>query len=285
MARTIKHSKIKNTGIIFELLTRQITVDILNNKRSKAVKLLKNYFHESKELGKELNLYKVLSSKTKLSEIRANHLVDAVLKSRGNLSNKKIKTEKYNLIKEIKDNYGDDFFNAKIPNFKLNASIYKLFLSESSGFEFNPEDAVQSRYTIVENLNKEHKKVVEKKNPFTKEEKDLRLLAYNILVEKFNKKYKNLSADQKKLLKEYINNLSNSNNLREYINEEYKKVHKVLKELIKGVDNKVTKIKLRETIKKLTPIKSSMTIKDNQVVSLMRFYELIKEIRRVQTKN
>jgi|TARA_Y100000114_G_scaffold145800_1_gene155798 hypothetical protein len=285
MARTIKHSKIKNTGIIFELLTRQITVDILNNKSSKAVKLLKNYFHESKELGKELNLYKVLSSKTKLSEIRANHLVDAVLKSRGNLSNKKIKTEKYNLIKEIKDNYGDDFFNAKIPNFKLNASIYKLFLSESSGFEFNPEDAVQSRYTIVENLNKEHKKVVEKKNPFTKEEKDLRLLAYNILVEKFNKKYKNLSADQKKLLKEYINNLSNSNNLREYINEEYKKVHKVLKELIKGVDNKVTKIKLRETIKKLTPIKSSMTIKDNQVVSLMRFYELIKEIRRVQTKN
>ena len=285
MARTIKHSKIKNTGIIFELLTRQITVDILNNKRSKAVKLLKNYFHESKELGKELNLYKVLSSKTKLSEIRANHLVDAVLKSRGNLSNKKIKTEKYNLIKEIKDNYGDDFFNAKIPNFKLNASIYKLFLSESSGFEFNPEDAVQSRYTIVENLNKEHKKVVEKKNPFTKEEKDLRLLAYNILVEKFNKKYKNLSADQKKLLKEYINNLSNSNNLREYINEEYKKVHKVLKELIKGVDNQVTKIKLRETIKKLTPIKSSMTIKDNQVVSLMRFYELIKEIRRVQTKN
>ena len=285
MARTIKHSKIKNTGIIFELLTRQITVDILNNKRSKAVKLLKNYFHESKELGKELNLYKVLSSKTKLSEIRANHLVDAVLKSRGNLSNKKIKTEKYNLIKEIKDNYGDDFFNAKIPNFKLNASIYKLFLSESSGFEFNPEDAVQSRYTIVENLNKEHKKVVEKKNPFTNEEKDLRLLAYNILVEKFNKKYKNLSADQKKLLKEYINNLSDSNNLREYINEEYKKVHKVLKELIKGVDNKVTKIKLRETIKKLTPIKSSMTIKDNQVVSLMRFYELIKEIRRVQTKN
>ena len=285
MARTIKHSKIKNTGIIFELLTRQITVDILNNKSSKAVKLLKNYFHESKELGKELNLYKVLSSKTKLSEIRANHLVDAVLKSRGNLSNKKIKTEKYNLIKEIKDNYGDDFFNAKIPNFKLNASIYKLFLSESSGFEFNPEDAVQSRYTIVENLNKEHKKVVEKKNPFTKEEKDLRLLAYNILVEKFNKKYKNLSADQKKLLKEYSNNLSNSNNLREYINEEYKKVHKVLKELIKGVDNKVTKIKLRETIKKLTPIKSSMTIKDNQVVSLMRFYELIKEIRRVQTKN
>ena len=285
MARTIKHSKIKNTGIIFELLTRQITVDILNNKSSKAVKLLKNYFHESKELGKELNLYKVLSSKTKLSEIRANHLVDAVLKSRGNLSNKKIKTEKYNLIKEIKDNYGDDFFNAKIPNFKLNASIYKLFLSESSGFEFNPEDAVQSRYTIVENLNKEHKKVVEKKNPFTKEEKDLRLLAYTVLVEKFNKKYKNLSADQKKLLKEYINNLSNSNNLREYINEEYKKVHKVLKELIKGVDNKVTKIKLRETIKKLTPIKSSMTIKDNQVVSLMRFYELIKEIRRVQTKN
>ena len=156
-----------------------------------------------------------------------------VLKSRGNLSNKKIKTEKYNLIKEIKDNYGDDFFNSKIPNFKLNASIYKLFLSESSGFEFNPEDAVQSRYTIVENLNKEHKKVVEKKNPFTKEEKDLRLLKYNILVEKFNKKYKNLSVDQKKLLKEYINNLSNSNNLREYINEEYKKVHKVLKELIK----------------------------------------------------
>ena len=61
MSYNKKHNKIKNTGILFELLTRQITVDILNNKKnSSAIKILKKFFNENTELGKENQLYKVL---------------------------------------------------------------------------------------------------------------------------------------------------------------------------------------------------------------------------------
>ena len=56
---SVKHSKYKNTGILFELLVRQITADTLDGKDSPARKILKNYFggikflypkHSSKKL-------------------------------------------------------------------------------------------------------------------------------------------------------------------------------------------------------------------------------------------
>ena len=64
MSKKLKHSKIKNTSILFELLTRQITADVLANKSTKTVKIVKEFFNEKTELGKELQLYKILSEKT-----------------------------------------------------------------------------------------------------------------------------------------------------------------------------------------------------------------------------
>ena len=183
MVRKLKHSKIKNTSILFELLTRQITADVLDGKSTKSVKIVKKYFNENTELGKELQLYRLLSEKHYQSESRANNLLDIVVESRNKLSNSKLRNEKYNLIKEIKENYNvNDFFNGRITNYKLFASIYNTFQSETSPTVFNPEAVINAKFTILEHITS--KKVTEKQikekvlSEYNKKDKDLRLLAY-----------------------------------------------------------------------------------------------------------
>ena len=285
MSLKTKHSKIRNTGILFELLTRQITVDVLNNdKKGSAAKILKEFFNKKTQLGKEYELYRVLTTENYKSEIKANHLVDAVVKTHKKINNSTLKREKYNLIKEIKKNYNvNDFFMARIPNYKVNASIYKIF---DSIYGTNPASETQSRFTIVEHITrksisseKKEKALVE---GYKKQEKDLRLLAYGILVEKFNKKYSSLSQSQKKLLKEYINNISNTNSLKDFIETETLRVKSKLQSFLPKVDDKVTKIKLNEAINQADTLMKGRIVEDKQVVTLMRYYQLVKELENVK---
>tara|TARA_Y100000004_G_scaffold70031_1_gene78690 strand:- start:317 stop:1180 length:864 start_codon:yes stop_codon:yes gene_type:complete len=285
MSSNTKHSKIRNTGILFELLTRQITVDVLNNsKKAAATKILKEFFNKKTQLGKEYELYRVLTTENYTSEIKANHLVDAVVKARQKLNNSQLKREKYNLIKEIKKNYNvNDFFMSRIPNYKVNASIYKIFDTNDSE---NPASETESRYTIVEHVTRKQisnkRKDKELVEGYKKQEKDLRLLAYGILVEKFNKKYSSLSKEQKKLLKEYINNISNTNSLKEFIESETIKVKSKLQSILPDVDDKVTKIKLNEAVNQAETLMKGRIVEDKQVVTLMRYYQLVKELENVK---
>ena len=157
-----------------------------------------------------------------------------MIKSRRKLSNSSLRREKYNLIKQIKENYNvNDFFNGRISNYRMLASIYNVFQSESSQEQFKPDHIVNSKVTILEHITnkKSSKGKIQEQmmNEYGKSDKDLRLLAYQILVDKFNKKYKNLNESQRKLLKNYINNVSNTNSLREFTNEEVYKIKKELK--------------------------------------------------------
>ena len=287
MAQRVKHSKIKNTGILFELLSRQITVDVMNgnDKKSKSVEMLKKFFNENTELGKENQLYQVLLKENYNSSHKAEKLVDAVIKAREKLQNKKLRTEKYNLIKEIKKNYVvEDFFRARIPNYKVYASIYKKFLSETTPV-FDPVDEVDSTFSIVEHItrNKVKPRDTDSKviSEFKKEDKDLRLLSYQLMVDNFNGKYKSLNSMQRNLLKEYVNNISNTNNLREFINNEVVKIKQILNKILPRVTDDITKIKLTEAIKQVDTLSKGRIVKDKQVVSLMRYYELIKELHNV----
>ena len=286
MAQKLKHSKIKNTGILFELLTRQITADVLAGKSTKSVSIVKKYFNENTELGKEYELYKILSEKHYQSENRANHLLEAVIKSRRKLSNSTLRREKYNLIKEIKENYNvTDFFNGRIPNYRILASIYNMFQSETSDIEFKPDEVVNSKFTVLERITSKKitKKQIKEKviNEYCKSDKDLRLLAYEILVDKFNKKYKTLDESQKNLLKNYINNISNTNSLRGYIDNEVVQTKKQLKKHLPEVNDKITKIKLTEAINQIENLTKGKVVNEKQVLTLMRYYELIKEIKNV----
>ena len=289
MARNLKHSKIKNTGILFELLTRQITADVLAGKTSKSVQLVKKFFNENTELGKELELYRILSEKHYHSENIADYLLEAVIKSRRKLSNSSLRREKYNLIKQIKENYNvNDFFNGRISNYRMLASIYNVFQSESSQEQFKPDHIVNSKVTILEHITnkKSSKGKIQEQmiNEYGKSDKDLRLLAYQILVDKFNKKYKNLNESQRKLLKNYINNVSNTNSLREFTNEEVYKIKKELKTHLPNVKDKITNIKLNEAINQIDNLTKGKVVKENQVLTIMRYYELIKEIKNVHER-
>ena len=286
MAQRVKHSKIKNTGILFELISRQITVDVMNgDDKSKSVEMLKKFFNEGTELGKENQLYQVLLKENYNSSRKAEKLVDAVIKAREKLQNKKLRTEKYNLIKEIKKNYTvEDFFRARIPNYKVYASIYKTFLAETTPV-FDPKEEVDSNFSIIEHItrNKVKPRDTDSKviSEFKNEDKDLRLLSYQLMVDNFNGKYKNLNSMQRNLLKEYINNISNTNSLREFINNEVIKIKQILNKVLPKVDDKVTKIKLTEAIKQTDSLSKGRIVKDKQVVALMRYYELIKELHNV----
>ena len=286
MARKIKHSKIKNTGILFELLTRQITADVLAGKSTKSVGILKKFFNENTELGKELQLYKLLSEKNYNSEVKANDLLNVVIKQRQKLSNSDLRREKYNLISSIKENYNvTDFFNGRIPNYRLLASIYNIFQSETTDEKFKADHLVNSKFTVLEHIT--HKKIDDEKikqkviAEYSKQDKDLRLLAYEILVDKFNKKYKSLDESQKRLLKNYINNISNTNSLREYVDKEVTRINTILTKELPKVDDKITNIKLSEAINQIENLTKGKIVNEKQVLALMRYYELIKEIRNV----
>ena len=284
MSSKTKHSKIRNTGILFELLTRQITVDVLNNdKKGSAANILKTFFNKNTQLGKEYELYRVLTVENYKSETKANHLVDAVLTARTKLNEASLKREKYNLIKEVRSKYDiNNFFMARIPNYKVNASIYKLFSTKE---DMDPQTETESRFTIVENITRKNLSTKKKENVmvegYKKQEKDLRLLAYSILVDKFNKKYSSLSAEQRNLLKEYINNISNTNSLKELIESETVKVKKELQSYLPQVSDKVTKIKLKEAINQANTLMKGRIVEDKQVVTLMRYYQLVKELKNV----
>ena len=286
MAQRVKHSKIKNTGILFELISRQITVDVMNgNDKSKSVEMLKKFFNEKTELGKENQLYQVLLKENYNSTRKAEKLVDAVLRAREKLQNKKLRNEKYNLIKEIKKNYVvEDFFRARIPNYKVYASIYKKFLAETTPV-FDPVDEVDSTFSIIEHItrNKTKPRDTDSKviSEFKKEDKDLRLLSYQLMVDTFNSKYKNLNSMQRNLLKQYVNNISNTNLLREFVDSEVGKIKKILFKFLPMVTDKITKIKLTEAIKQTDSLQKGKIVKDKQVVALMRYYELIKELHNV----
>ena len=286
MAKKLKHNKIKNTAILFELLTRQITADVLAGKKTASVDIVKEFFNEKTELGKELQLYRLLSEKHFKTETKANELVNVVVKSRQRLSNSKLRNEKYNLISKINENYNaSDFFNGRIRNYKLLASIYNLFQSETLNENFNAEEVINSKFTILEHIVNKKISGSSLKNQVIKEynktDKDLRLLTYKILVDKFNKKYKNLDESQKDLLKKYINNISNTNYMKDFVINEVKKVKNTLNEHSDLVSDKVTKIKLVEAINQLKNLTKGKVVTEKQVLKLMRYYELVKEIENV----
>ena len=282
----LKHSKFRNPGILFELLVRQTTADLLQNKDSRAVKILKKYFTGT-ELGKEYNLYNAFINTEKLNESKAEIFMNTLIEEYKKLDYQKLQREKYNLIREIKNSYDlDNFFKAKIDNYKPYASIYIVL--ESQNNKSNVNQIVESKITMLEHICGEEvkdkpasAKILEE---FMSQDKEIRLLAYKILVEKFNQKYVGLSQEQKDVLKEYINNISDTKNLKIYLNKRLTEIKTTLVDLSKSVEDQVTSIKLKEVVKLIKPIHENESIKDETVSTLLQYYDLINEIKKVDAK-
>ena len=279
----IKHSKYRNTGILFELLVRQTTSDLIKNQDSKAVKILKKYFTNT-ELGKEYSLYNTFATSPKLTEAKAEILISTIIEQYKKLDYEKIGKLKYNLIKEIKASYNlEDFFKAKVDNYKSFASIYTIFESHHSP-SVDTKQVLLNKITLLEHLTvtpiENQKASPSLVQEFMKEDKEIRLLAYKILVEKFNNKYKDFSDRQKGLLKEYITNVSDTKPLRDYLNAELKKIKAELTELKDTTKDQVTKIKLEEVLKFIKPLNESHTIKDETITGILQYCDLIDELKK-----
>jgi len=275
--KKIKHSKFKNTAMLFELLTRQITSDIISSNESIAIQILKKYFNRHTELIKEYKLYKTLCDERLKSENKAGMLIDAALRARRGLNKKKLSEEKYQLIKTIKENFDiDAFFQTKVQNYKLLASIYQVF--ENNEFD-NPIEFTKYRITILENITSNNKeKLISDDLSIVNEPKEIRLLAYSYLVEKFNKKYGDLSESQKVLLREYMGNVSNTNNLKSLLQTEAICIKKIFAKNINKVKDKSLKIKLTEVINLLDEYKTIKKVEENHISALLRYYSLIDDL-------
>ena len=288
MSQKLRHSKFKNTGILFELLTRQITADIIAGKEhSEAKDLLFKYFKENTELGKEWRLYNFLLTEKIKDESRADRFLSIIVEQRKKLNNLKLIKEKYELIKEIKELYPiDDFLKATLKNYRNLASIFKLFEDASSkDLKFDAKEIYQSKSCIIENIVDKPKKINEEDDIlrfYAEQNEDIRLLSYRILVEGMNKKYQDFDENQKGVLREYINNISNTNSLGTYINKQVDNVKNQLHELSNKIgDNDVIKIKINEVVKQLDKVKpqTGKVVRDNQIMVVLLSYELLKEIK------
>lgn len=281
-----KHSKFKNTGILFELLTRQVTADILAGKDESIAKdLLFKYFTENKELGKEWQLYNFLLNEKAKDELQSQKYINVILKQREKLDSKKLTEQKYNLIKEIRENYPiDDLLKSSIKNYKIHASIYKLFENHiNNSIKFDVKEILQSTNTITENLCGKKVAVNESEddliNFYKQQNEEVRLLSYKLLVESLNEKYKDLDNNQKRLLKEYINNISNTNSLNEFVQKEIVNIKETLSKFVNSINDNVIKIKINEVTKQIDSINCKKSVKDNQITVLLLSYELIKELQ------
>jgi len=278
----IKHSKYKNTGILFELLVRQITADTLKGGNSPAIDILKEYFVNT-SLGKEYKLYESILKSKVLNEGRANMVIDTILETSTKFNRTSLKKQKYNLINEIKKHYNiESFFGSKISNYKELASLYTLIESSNSKNIKSTNQILENKITLLEHLTKKEIELSSKQtvlNEFSEYDKDVRTLTYKILLEKFNDKYDTLTDDQKQVLKEYINSVDSTPDLRDFYNSKIKGLKNILVKETKNIKDKATKIKITEVTKFLIELKKTDKVGDNNLVDLLRYYQLVNEIQ------
>ena len=275
----VKHSKYKNTGLLFELLVRQITTDTLDNTNSPAIKTLKKYFVNT-ELGKEYKIYEQLSNFKNLSETKSELVISSLLEAASKLDRAQIKKQRYNLIKEIKKSYDvEKFFKAKVNNYKIYAALNNLIENQSSK-NITPEDTINNKITLLEHLVKEPVKTKQDTlmEEYIEYPKDVKILTHRIMLEKFNEKYDNFSPDQKAILKEVVTSIDNTSKLRDYYNTKIEEIKKDIVSKISEIEDKVLIIKLEEVIKYANPISKTKKVSNDDIVNLLQYSELVNNL-------
>lgn len=280
----IKHSKYKNTGLIFELLVKQIAADTLNNKESEAVSIIKKHFTGKTALVREFKLYEFILKNKGIGQNKAETILSTITEISRKLDQKVLRKQKYDLISSIKEGYNiDEFFAIQTPDYKALASLYCLLEAQNNDQIVDPIHLVNFKSTLLEHLTTKKQNKEEVKDTlieeYSKYDKDLKLLTFKILLEKFNENYKDLLPEQKNILKEFITSVNSQTRLRNIINEELDKISKEVSKLSSKVKDEVVKIKLDEVSKAIVPLTKKERITDNHLVNLMQYYDLVNELK------
>lgn len=276
---SIKHSKFRNTGLLFELLVRQITSDTLEGKNSAAINILKKYFVNT-ELGKEYKLYEQVTAYKNLSEAKAEMVINTLVETSTKLKRSEIRKQKYNLVREIKDTYNvEKFFKAKVTNYKVFAALNNLIENQSSD-KVAPETVINNKITILEHLTKSAMiaPADELMEEYKGYGKDIRILTYKMLLEKFNEKYDHLTVKQKEVLREVITSVDNTDKLKEYYNTRIVEVQQLLQKKTNGIKDEVLKIKITEVLKYVKPLEKTEKVTNDAIINLLQYYELVNEL-------
>jgi hypothetical protein len=279
----IKHSKYKNTGILFELLVRQVTSDTLNGTNSAALKLIQKFFVKS-ELGREYKLYETLAKNTALTEGKANVMIQTLLETSKKLNKSTLRREKYNLINEIKKHYNlEEFFKTKLPHYKTFAAFYTLTEVQNTDVLVDADVIVSNKMTLLEHLStsqiKTEKVEAEILREFQSYDKDTRMLTYRILMEKFNGKYSNLYESQKEILRQYINSVDSTPVLKEFYNSKVVEIKTALNELNTKVTDKAVQIKINEVANLITELDKNAKVSSEDIVNILQYFELYEELK------
>ena len=280
----IKHSKFKNTGLIFELLVKQIASDTLSNKESQAIKILRKYYSGNTSLVKEFKLYEFITKNQNVNQNRAEAILSTITEVSRKLNQTLLKKKKYELISEIKKHYNvDEFFGIQVPNYKALAALYCLLEAQNSNQLVNPKFLVDNKTTLLEHLtsaSQTEKQVTDSLvEEYSKYDKDLKLLTFKILLEKFNDNYKDLLPEQKNILKEFITSVDSTPKLKNLVNKELTKIEEEVAKLSKKVKDPVISIKLNEVAKSIKSIGKKEKVSDIHLVNIMQYYDLVNELK------
>jgi len=245
----IKNSKYRNTGLIFELLVKQIAADTLSKKESPAISIIKEYFANKSSLAKEHKLYSLVLKASGISQNKAEAIVSTVTEVSRKIDQTLLKNQKYKLISEIKKHYDlDEFFGIQVRDYKALAALYCLLEAQNNMELVDPQYLVDNKLTILEHLTAKTQNEESVKDTlieeYSKYDKDLRMLTFKILLEKFNDSYKDLLPEQKNILKEFITSVNSNTRLRNVVNEELTKLFSVVKKLSTKFKDEDFKIKL-----------------------------------------
>jgi hypothetical protein len=278
----IKHSKFRNTGILFEVIVRKITSETLSGKDSPAINIIKSHFVNT-ELGKEYKLYETIFNSKNLDPIKASTVLDTLLEQSKKLNRTAIRKEKYNLIKALKEHYNvEGLFKTKLNNYKAQASFYTLIESYNTNKLIDPNQIIDNKVTLLEHLTSKNvvrenvrENVIEE---FKSQDKDIRTLTYYVLLEKFNDKYSSLNSKQKHILKEFIESVDNTPQLKEFYNKEVNYIKEEISKQLKNTSSEVIKIKLNEVSSLIKELNKRTVIKSDHLVDLLQYHSLLEEL-------
>jgi hypothetical protein len=280
----IKHSKFRNTGILFEVIVRKITSETLSGKDSPAINILKSHFVNT-ELGKEYKLYETIFNSKGLNSLKATAVLDTVLEQSTKLNRTVIRKEKYSLIKSLKEHYNvEGLFKTKLNDYKAQASFYTLIETYNTKKLIDPNQIIDNKVTLLEHLTS---KSVDRDNvkenvieEFKSQDKDIRTLTYHIMLEKFNDKYSSLNNRQKLILKEFIESVDNTPSLKEFYNKEVNFIKEEIAKQLKVVSSEVIKIKLNEVNSLIKELNKRTVINSKHLVDLLQYHSLLEELKK-----
>ena len=248
-----KHNKKRNVGIVYEMLMNYITESVIDNRHNdakKAIKIVERRYNKNTELYKEFRLLSALANST----VSGTHIAAGILaeskNAARNFDQNKLMKEKSLLIKDI--NYQlekNKFYNSRIHNYKIYATIQTLINEWSDGDRSNLSKVINYEKLIVEHL-------LESKNT-KKVEFDERsdALVLKIMTENINKKYVNtLTKEQKDILKNYALYCNDAESLKTYLANVKQKTLNEVDEFSKKTKNIVLLSKVDAVYQKINEL-------------------------------